>query len=502
MKNRLTLLMLMAPFFAANAQMRLGIMGGPHTSTIIEKNNIEGWDQQTKPYYSGRGGLNVGFIGEVQLGYSKRFFLQPGLFYMTKGRKFEQSFDTTATGSDTLFTNSNFNTNYIDLPINVMMKLPLGKKSNFIISAGPYLSFYFNGTLTTETRRGDGFDNIIYTKDEANIDVGKYKQMVKTFDLGVNARAGFEIGGLLLTAFMSQGLTNFYNAPYNGTLKHRVIGASAGFWLNKRKLESADRDGDGVPDKLDMCPDVPGLKSTGGCPDRDGDGIADAVDKCPDVKGLARWKGCPDPDKDHDSVLDVDDKCPDIPGLPKYQGCPVPDTDGDGVNDEQDMCPDKPGSPEFNGCPIPDTDGDGINDKEDKCPTIAGVASNAGCPIIKKEIVEKVNFAARNIFFGTGSDKVLAGSYAALDNVASILKADRTLKLAVEGHSDNTGIAEKNLALSQKRADAVKNFLVNKGIAAGRLEAKGFGQEKPIADNSTPGGRATNRRVELKLSNH
>jgi outer membrane protein OmpA-like peptidoglycan-associated protein len=224
------------------------------------------------------------------------------------------------------------------------------------------------------------------------------------------------------------------------------------------------------------------------------------VDKCPDVPGLPRDRGCPILDRDNDGVLDDVDQCPDTPGTFKYHGCPIPDTDGDGLNDEVDLCPDKAGPAEFNGCPIPDTDGDGVNDKEDKCPTVAGTVANKGCPEIKKEIVEKVNYAAKKIFFITGSDKIALESHSALNNVVAILRTDSTLKLSIEGHTDNVGKPATNLILSQKRADAVKNYLVQKGLDANRLESKGYGQEKPVADNSKPEGRAANRRVELHLS--
>jgi outer membrane protein OmpA-like peptidoglycan-associated protein len=149
---------------------------------------------------------------------------------------------------------------------------------------------------------------------------------------------------------------------------------------------------------------------------------------------------------------------------------------------------------------VPDTDGDGVNDKEDKCPTVAGITSNHGCPPIKKEIVEKVNYAAKKIFFAVGSEKILPASYSALNNVVAILRTDSTLKLVVEGHTDNVGKPASNLTLSQKRADAVKHYLIQKGLDASRLEAIGYGQDKPVDDNSKPEGRAANRRVELKLS--
>lgn len=500
MKKLYALLLLTTSMYTANSQMRLGIMGGPHSSSVIEKNFLPGWENTTEPFYSKRSGINLGIIGEIPLGYSNKAFFQPGIFYMAKGRKFQRLYDTTVVKTDTLFHSNTLYTNYIDIPLNITLKLRMGKKSNFMISAGPYLSFFYNGKQTSETRVVADDLSIKYFKDESNIQVGKNDYKVATFDAGVNARVGFELGNLLLTGFVSQGLLNFYDAPYKGTFKHRVVGASIGFWLGKKVILTTDQDKDGVLDKADGCPDVPGSPKAGGCPDKDNDGVGDAMDKCPDVAGLARYRGCPIPDRDNDTVIDEEDKCPDVPGIMKYQGCPPPDTDGDGLNNEVDLCPDKPGPADFNGCPIPDSDGDSINDKEDKCPTVAGLRENNGCPAIKREIVERVNYAAKKIFFAVGSDKIMPASYGALDNVAAILKASTSLKLIVEGYTDNVGNQASNLILSQKRADAVKNYLLQKGLDANRLDAKGYGQERAIADNSTPVGRAANRRVELKLS--
>lgn len=135
-----------------------------------------------------------------------------------------------------------------------------------------------------------------------------------------------------------------------------------------------DRDGDGVSDKEDRCPDVAGSKTLMGCPDKDGDGVADLDDKCPDVAGLAALAGCPD--RDGDGVTDADDKCPDIKGPAVTMGCP--DRDGDGVLDSEDECPDVKGIASMKGCP--DTDNDGITDAKDKCPREAGPAATMGCP--------------------------------------------------------------------------------------------------------------------------
>lgn len=204
-------------------------------------------------------------------------------------------------------------------------------------------------------------------------------------------------------------------------------------------------------------------------------------------------------DTDGDGIPDDKDQCPNVPGVAKYNGCPVPDTDGDGINDENDKCPTVPGLAKYNGCPVPDTDGDGINDEEDKCPNVFGVKENFGCPVIKEEVIVKVNTIAKNIFFSTGSAQLIANSYKPLGEMVKILQDDPNLKLDVEGYTDNVGSEAVNQALSEKRAYAVMQYFVSKGINADRLHAAGYGSSKPIADNKTAKGRAMNRRVELKL---
>jgi len=236
--------------------------------------------------------------------------------------------------------------------------------------------------------------------------------------------------------------------------------------------------------------------------DRDNDGVLDKDDKCPDVAGLAKYQGCPIPDTDGDGLNDEQDKCPTVAGTAKYQGCPVPDTDGDGINDEQDKCPTEKGLARYQGCPIPDTDKDGVNDEEDKCPAVAGPASNQGCPEIEKAVIEKINFAAKSIQFQTGSSKLLAASNKSLNELAALLAADNTLKIEIDGFTDNTGSADRNRELSQTRAMAVKEYLAGKGIDRNRMNAMGFGPDKPLADNKTAAGRAKNRRTELIVSNH
>ncbi len=235
--------------------------------------------------------------------------------------------------------------------------------------------------------------------------------------------------------------------------------------------------------------------------DRDNDGIVDSLDKCPDVAGLASMQGCPD--KDGDGITDAADKCPDVAGFARYNGCPIPDTDGDGINDEIDKCPAVAGVARYQGCPVPDTDKDGVNDEEDKCPNEAGPASNYGCPEIAKTTIDKINIAAQNIFFATGSAKLLPRSYKFLKETVIILIDNPSYKLEIDGHTDNTGTPEKNQILSENRAKSVADYLKTKGVTEDtRLISTGFGEYKPIADNKKASGRAKNRRVEIKVKNN
>jgi OOP family OmpA-OmpF porin len=234
--------------------------------------------------------------------------------------------------------------------------------------------------------------------------------------------------------------------------------------------------------------------------DTDGDGITDDKDKCPTVPGVLRYDGCPVPDTDKDGINDDDDKCPTVAGFARYQGCPVPDTDKDGINDEEDKCPTVPGVARYQGCPVPDTDGDGVNDEEDKCPNLAGPKENQGCPIITAEVKKKVDYAANNILFVTGSAKLLSKSNKGLDEVIKILKDNPDMVIAIDGHTDNVGNDQFNQNLSENRATAVKQYFISKGIDESRITSAGHGKTMPIADNKTASGRQKNRRVEMKLS--
>lgn len=253
-----------------------------------------------------------------------------------------------------------------------------------------------------------------------------------------------------------------------------------------------DRDGDGVPDHLDLCPDVPGLVELNGCPDSDGDGIPDHLDECPDVPGLAEFNGCPD--RDGDGIPDHLDECPDVPGLAEFNGCP--DRDGDGIPDHLDECPDVPGPASLNGCP--DRDGDGIPDHLDECPDEPGPASNKGCPLAE-EVIEAISFNAQSVLFETSSSTIKRTSYRNLDEIVTIMNQYPDTRFTVYGFTDITGSEEFNLQLSKDRARSVANYLIEKGVEASRLIVDGFGIQNPIAPNDTSEGRTKNRRVEIRL---
>ncbi|WKD85585.1 Outer membrane porin F [Polaribacter huanghezhanensis] len=266
------------------------------------------------------------------------------------------------------------------------------------------------------------------------------------------------------------------------------------------KFGGKDTDGDGVYDKNDSCPDVAGLAAFNGCPDADGDGIQDSKDSCPDVAGLAALNGCPD--ADGDGIADKDDMCPNEKGSAANRGCP--DSDGDGVVNKDDKCPNVAGPAANGGCPWPDTDGDGVLDKDDNCVNEAGPASNNGCPepIITDAAVQTINMGAKFILFNTGKHSFKSGVTKKLDDIIAIMNEFPKATFVVEGHTDSSGGAALNLRISEKRAMAVRDYFVKKGISTDRLEAKGFGEGSPIANNKTRAGRAENRRVEIKVANN
>lgn len=373
----------------------------------------------------------------------------------------------------TPLTNAVKESYYANLPSVLQADIDYHIAKGFFVSAGGQINLIDKNSLYSANQYNSVTVTPRYEGKVVSVYVPVNYSELTHFNAGLSLRIGpaYIGSGSIITAIAKSKQADFH------------IGFRFGILQKTKKTEPvvvtppivvpADRDNDGVIDEQDNCPDVAGLASLKGCPDRDGDGIADAEDKCPTVAGLV-----------------------------KYNGCPIPDTDNDGVNDEMDKCPTVAGVARYQGCPIPDTDKDGVNDEEDRCINEAGPETNYGCPIIKEEVINKVNKAAKNIFFATGSSKLLPKSYKALNDVVTALNENPSYNVAIDGHTDNTGKADKNQVLSEQRAASVKAYLASKGITESRLAATGYGQTKPIADNKTAAGRAKNRRVEMSLRNY
>jgi outer membrane protein OmpA-like peptidoglycan-associated protein len=285
-----------------------------------------------------------------------------------------------------------------------------------------------------------------------------------------------------------------------------------------------DRDRDGIDDSEDECPkqaeDQDGFEDMDGCPDpdNDGDGVNDDTDQCPlaaeDADGFADGDGCPEDDNDGDGVKDSDDPCPDLAedkdGIKDGDGCPEGDNDEDGLEDGFDACPnepeDKDGFVDGDGCPEADADGDGLKDELDKCPLEAEVFNDTddedGCPDEGRTLAVVEGDAvviAEKIFFDLNRARIKTRSQPVMNAVAAILRAHADLKVRIEGNTDDRGTAEWNRELSLLRSNRVRDYLIKKGIDADRLEAVGFGADRPLVEGITEAAREKNRRVDFVI---
>jgi outer membrane protein OmpA-like peptidoglycan-associated protein len=272
-------------------------------------------------------------------------------------------------------------------------------------------------------------------------------------------------------------------------------------------------------------PDVRGFVSIGGfwvsggqfSYDYDDDGLYGSADQCPEgTEDVDRYKdgdGCPDPDNDSDGILDVNDKCRNTPAgsTVDSDGCVENDLDGDGVPNDRDECFEDPedydNHEDGDGCPDPDNDGDGIADLADSCPdqpeTVNDYHDEDGCPDEAGEhikVVDEKIVLNHKIHFETGNATLQQTSHEVLGELAGALKKnDQLVLVRVEGHTDNQGSRQTNRKLSQRRAESVRNYLIDRGVSPERLAATGFGETQPVATNKTDAGRAKNRRVEFQI---
>jgi outer membrane protein OmpA-like peptidoglycan-associated protein len=323
--------------------------------------------------------------------------------------------------------------------------------------------------------------------------------------LGINLRVSQNISLAVQSSIMlplTDKIDHWYPNVSANKSPDYFMENSVAVYVTPGKGNKKDSDKDGVPDKLDKCPNTPpGVKvDANGCPlDSDKDGVPDYLDKCPDTPAGVKVdaNGCPI-DTDKDGVPDYLDECPDVFGLVALKGCP--DSDGDGVPDKDDRCPNTPKGYKVDkfGCPL-DSDKDGIPDSEDACPDKAGVAELKGCPFTVQAIIGKYQLSMKPIYFDFDSYKLKPDGIEALDKLANALSNHRDFGVQLDGHTDYIGTEEYNLKLSEKRANSAKGYLLNKGITDNQIRLQYFGKSKPAQDNKTREGRSLNRRVEYSL---
>ena len=393
------------------------------------------------------------------------------------------------------------------------------------ISLGRYINESLTGELSISINKIDKLGSIKLNEDVSYFAVDA--NLLYNINKIVGNTKSFEPYALIGLGFNTKGNNvknsiQFKNAPsLNGGLGMK-------FWLIKNlgvKVQSAykhffgdgsfphfqhsisimykfggdDEDNDGIFNQKDKCPEIFGLEEFDGCPDTDGDGIQDLNDKCPMVYGVKSLNGCPD--TDGDGVTDKLDKCLYKRGSLKNSGCP--DTDNDGIIDIKDACPALAGPITNRGCPEPDTDGDGVIDKLDKCKYEIGNKANNGCPgsEIKKELEAKFTKITSDILFISGTDRFKLKYDKQLNEISELMKKHEDLKFQIQGFTDDIGAKEYNRVLSLKRVNRILGYLVSKGVNQLNIQVKGFGEENPIAPNTTSEGRAKNRRVEIKIVN-
>lgn len=467
------------------------------------------------------GSIDLGVFGRA-VDYDKSLTEKTGFgvggrlgLYLSNGWALAGDFSTNST------TNKNTSASVTTTPTHVRLEKHWGAAMDqFILGAG-YAHLKVSPLSTGLDGSTDGFSGAIgYQHQFGNVVGLRLDGVLDYYSKGANATSTSKPTNI---NYSLQAGLNFRFAAHQGP---------------------KDSDHDGVPDKMDVCPGTPAGSAVDakGCPlpkDSDHDGVTDDRDACPGTPAGAKVdaKGCPLPiDSDHDGVPDNIDACPGTPAGMKVdaRGCPIPiDSDGDGVTDDKDVCPgtpvgqkvdvrgcplpvdsdsdgvtdDKdacPGTPlgqkvDARGCPLPvDSDADGVPDNLDKCPgTIAGQKVDAvGCPELFA--AGKATVTLQGVTFLSGRAILTPNAKVILNGVAASLAANPTIRVEVGGYTDNTGSRARNITLSRARANAVATYLIQRGVSASQLTAKGYGPANPVASNTTASGRAENRRVELK----
>lgn len=422
----------------------------------------------------------------------------------------------------------------LETPVGAIFRVPLGEKATFLIGAGIKLSYPIkssyevtDGKSTTSLYHNDSKTNLedlskygITTSDNHYSGESETKLVAASGYLDLNLVHRVGRIHLFYGLYADYGFTNIskkekvlssVDYEYNGVLSSDAVEKVSPFSVGLRlglkipcpRLKDMDRDG--VLDMFDNCPNTPaGLPvDTCGCPlDTDGDGVYDYLDRCGDTpKGvLVDTCGCP-LDTDGDGVPDHIDQCPYTPKNTPVDnhGCPF-DADGDGVADHLDKCPNTPEGVKVDqdGCPF-DTDGDGIPDYLDMCPTIPGVEANQGCPEVSERARKAFKNAEYGIQFEPGTANLVRSTCHYIDKIISIMREYPNYRLVVNGHTDATGSMAVNLKISKRRAMAIVDYMVERGIYPSRLKSFGHGGTQPIGDNKTLNGRKLNNRIEFKV---
>jgi outer membrane protein OmpA-like peptidoglycan-associated protein len=282
---------------------------------------------------------------------------------------------------------------------------------------------------------------------------------------------------------------------------------------------SNDSDNDNIQNDKDACPDEPedydGFEDLDGCPDPDNDedGISDRLDDCPenkeDIDGFQDRDGCPDIDNDSDGIPDTEDDCENIPedrdGFQDEDGCPEEDNDGDGVADSLDKCPYTPEGTLVNEYGCSDSDQDGVYDDKDKCSDTPKGASvdSSGCPD-KSETGDNRSSGPREIIleeettFRPGEAEILPSAFNELNRIVTLIKLHPEIDWRIEGHSDSRQPENMVIrSLSLRRAEAVLNYFVSRGLPSFQFRVYDMGSKFPISNNDTDFGRKKNRRVVI-----
>ena len=371
--------------------------------------------------------------------------------------------------------------------------LRLGVNLGYRYRAGEYREFR-NNVINDEVLWGVGvsvpmlFDRLdLIGEIDGAIGIARRGRALEEGEVNAEARlAGrFKISDRwTITAGLGSGLSQGVGTP-----DVRAIVGLGGYWVTGGEW-GYDFDGDGIYGKRDTCPR-----------------------QAEDYDGHEDFDGCPDLDNDGDGIEDDDDECDNTPeGVEVGEdGCPDDDLDGDGIPNKYDQCPEDPEDidrfEDGDGCPDIDNDKDGIVDTKDSCPNepenFNEFLDEDGCPDDpdQKVVIAKDKIIITEpVYFATNKDAILKQSYEILDEVARVLIENPQIDLVrVEGHTDDRGRDAYNQELSQRRANSVRRYLIDKGVEKDRLEAVGYGESQPISENETNEGRAKNRRVEFTI---